>query len=81
MIKVKKGKVMFKGSATEILSELSVLCRDLKEALAVNLQEHIAKELVMSAAEIGLKSDEELHDAVQDIIKKFINKEGEKYYE
>ena len=77
MIKVKKDKVKFEGKATDLCAELSMLCRNLKEAFAVNLPEHIAKELVMSAAELGLKSDEELNNAAQDIIKRLFNEEGE----
>ena len=76
MIKVKKDKVKFEGKAIDLCAELSMICRNLKEVFAENLPEHIAKELVMSAAEIGLKSEEELHDAVQDIIKR-LNEEGE----
>ena len=77
MIKSKKGKVILKGKATELCAELSMICRNLKKVFAEELPEHIAKELVMSAAEIGLKSEEELHNAVQDIIKRLFNEEGE----
>lgn len=84
MIKVRKDRVKFKGSIPELMSELSMLCRNLRKAIAEETTDEIAKDFVMDAVKLGLKTDEELQKEADKIcknleafLKNCFEKEGE----
>lgn len=84
MIKVRKDNVRFKGSIPELCSELGMLCRNLRKAIAEETTDEIAKDFVLRAVKLGLKTDEELKKEADEIcrnlenfLEKFLDKEGE----
>lgn len=60
MIKANKGTVELSGSENTLLAELSCVTNAFKEVLEKDHSEEEAKEIVMTAVEVGLMSQDEL---------------------
>ena len=73
MIKAKKGRVTFKGSQPELLTDYSVITAGLVEMLLKQgLEREHARLLVSNFHNIGLMSEEELEEEVKKVASKIL---------
>ena len=77
MIKIKKDRVKFKGSIPELCAEITVLCVNLRKTISEELSEEYAKDLILKAVNLGLKTEEEIKKELLDKLGELI--EGEKH--
>lgn len=65
MIKVDNGRIEVKGKMADILADLTVAMKNIRESFAEDIGEKASKELVERAYELSLLTDEEVNEETQ----------------
>lgn len=72
MIKTKKGEITLEGSKAELIADLAVIVRGIKEAIMNgNETEESVKQEIDEAVKIGLLSEEEFEAVKKEKMKEF----------
>lgn len=74
MIEAKEGAVSVKGTSVELLADLSIAVRAVKETLMETEKEEFVKKQIDYAVKIGLMNDSQFEKEVKEKRKKVVSK-------
>lgn len=74
MIEAKMGEVTLKGSKAELIADLAVIIREIKESIVEDGKEteESAKQEIDEAVKIGLMNEEEFNKKIKESVSTFI---------
>ena len=72
MIETKMGKITLKGSKAELIADLAVVVRGIKEAIMEKEKEEFVKKQIEYAVKIGLMNDSQFEKEVKEKGKKVV---------
>lgn len=71
MIKAKNNHVVIKGNGVELLSQFTMITRDLKKALEEQIPSVIVEELIKKSFELAFKTEEQLKEIEQELLNRY----------